>query len=510
MNNLQKIAIITIPLMVMVFADNPNPFWTDPDVVIDSARDYQDISVATRRSNGEIFVAVSGKFFQDTTRYGIRVYRSLDGMNWSQYLWGWIPNGHLRNPSITIFTAQDSEYLYMAYENYDTVAQELNIYGYRRNLTSQAEIWSNISAITNLLEFNPDICDNNLLFPNNPLLFCTFFSYDSVCFLRSTNYGINWSQRAIIGNAGLFALFLLTEYGPDCAFGLYSSLDSTFVGVTWTYFDGSTFRIKFRQNTQNGLVSHWRPTYNFPLPAHKVDYFPSLQMAHGYPSAVIMFVRYDTLSDNADLCRFVSNDGGNSWNCLLHYDSEWATMVPYSIGVDDSLGYYHLVYQDQGGGLRYEKARYDSSWYNWSPFTYIGIISGSFDYPFPRVGVRNGEPYVCWEDGTSLIHKLKFDAKWLQTGIKEQKSSSVPNPITITPNPAKGAFIVNYPVKNPGRVKINLYDITGRLVASLFESDVRAGKHQTKVETNNLSAGVYFVVVSTPDRNFSERVVVVR
>ncbi|MEO0093000.1 MAG: hypothetical protein ABIK67_01920 [candidate division WOR-3 bacterium] len=166
MYNRQKIILSLIVLMAIMFGQGP--FWIDPDVVIDSARDYQAISVATRRSNGEVFVAVSGKFFEDTTRYGIKVYRSLDGMNWSQYLWWSISQGNVFNPSMTVFTAQDSEFLYVAFENWDTVANERNIRAYRRNLALSSGLYRDISIISGVTEKDPSLCTSNPAHPNSP------------------------------------------------------------------------------------------------------------------------------------------------------------------------------------------------------------------------------------------------------------------------------------------------------------------------------------------------------
>ncbi|MEO0143282.1 MAG: hypothetical protein ABIL15_08020, partial [candidate division WOR-3 bacterium] len=201
MNKIQKISIITIALMAIVYADNPGPLWTDPDVVIDSALDYQDVSVATRRSNGEIFVAVSGKFFQDTTHYGIKVYRSLDGMNWSQFLWFSISQGNLYNPSMAIFTAQDSEFLYVAYEHWDTVANEINIRAYRRNLALSSGLFRDISVIAGVPERDPSLCTSSPAHPNSPWLFCAFESGDSIAFARSADYGLTWTDRQNISSA---------------------------------------------------------------------------------------------------------------------------------------------------------------------------------------------------------------------------------------------------------------------------------------------------------------------
>lgn len=506
MNNLQKITISLIALLAIMFGDAPGPLWTNPDIVIDSAYDFGAISVATRHSNGEIFVAASVRD-SSSVNYGIKVWRSLDGINWSLYQFFSTTTHNMYNPSISIFTA-DSEYLFVAFDLQDIATLEHNVRALRRAFASPSGVFLNISTVTGVAEYNPDICDNNLL-QSNPLLFCTFLYNDSICFVRSTDKGTTWTQRVTFGFPGYYL-----NQDPDCAFGLYSSLDSTSVGVAWQCIDYNTdTKILFRKNTYNGLAAHWLPIQTFDTPAGNFDNFPALQMAHGYPSAVIMFVRKDTSTtpDAAHLYRYVSNDGAETWNVYQHYISSYASNVPEGLAVDNYLGYYHLAYRDQSGSMRYQNARYDSAAATtWSSSVYFSSGNAWADDDFPAVGVRDGQPYVAWADYHAPIFKLKFDAAWLQTAVKEHQSKTLANPITISPNPAKGTFYINYSVANAGRVRITLYDALGRLAVDIFDDYIDSGQHQTKVESKNLAAGVYFISVEFPTGTWTKRVLLVK
>lgn len=480
--------------------------WTDPDIVIDSAYDYQDVSVATRRSNGEIFIAASVKPTSDS-RYWIYVYHSPDGINWQSFVTFGMSNGDCFNPSLNIFTA-DSEYLILAYERYDTTNGERNVRTYRRAFGSSSGTSAAISAYAGVAERDPSLCNSELQFPSNPWLYCAFVSGDSIGFARSMDYGSTWTHRQIIAEGG--ASF---DYGyPSCAFGWHSSPDSMFLGVAWQYLADSKREIRFRKNTINGSPGYWHPTINFSCPQNMLDIYPNLQMTHGgYPSAVMTFVRVDTVGvDNADLYRFVTSNGGATWSDALPiYDATYAGMVAHSLVVDDSLGYYHVAYRGEGGHMFYQKARYDSISLEWSNAISFGF--GSWDsYDFPAVGTRNGEPYVAWADYHAPVFKLKFDAQWLQTAVREQKSASLVNPLSVSPNPAKGVFAVNYPVNRAGTVRIAVYDALGRLAMNVLETDMPSGQYQTKITSENLAAGVYFISVETPEGIWNRRIAILR
>ncbi len=486
---------------------NPVPLWLDDDVIIDSAYDYQAISTATQRSTGEIYLVASRRAGAGET-YKIPCWHSSNGINWSQSF-NITGSADLINPSLNIFTTADSEYLIIAYERVDTATGERDLRAYRQAIGTSTGIFSEISANIGLAEMDPDLCNSDLRYPNNPWLFCAFESDDSIGFVRSVDYGLTWTSRQIIGLGGA----TWNYRDPDCAFGWLSSPDSMFIGVAWQYVNtDGTRQIRFRKNTINGTPGYWRPIDYFTSPENKFDDYPSLQMTHGnYPSAVIMFVRKDTVSqDNADLYRLYTDNGADTWDIASHYNSSWAANVPHSLGIDESFGYYHLIYRDQSGSLRYQKAKYDSTWHAWSPITYVSSGSGWSDNDFPVVGVVNNQPYVCWVDYHSPIFKLKFNAEWLQTGIKEQKSSLLVNPIIITPNPSYGNIKISYNVKQKGSNKISIHNACGRLVKNLVNNDVTIGEHTISLNCQSIPAGVYFVSLETLDGNFRQRVTIAK
>jgi hypothetical protein len=81
--------------------------------------------------------------------------------------------------------------------------------------------------------------------------------------------------------------------------------------------------------------------------------------------------------------------------------------------------------------------------------------------------------------------------------------------LSVTPNPARGAFTVRYDVpgkwgqsqplrsqtevQSPFSLCLGIYDASGRLVRSLHEGDVAPGRYEVKLPSGVLPAGVYFV-----------------
>jgi len=65
--------------------------------------------------------------------------------------------------------------------------------------------------------------------------------------------------------------------------------------------------------------------------------------------------------------------------------------------------------------------------------------------------------------------------------------------LSVSPNPARGAFSVRYDVPSQSRVSVGVYDAGGRLVRSLSEGDATPGRYEARLSSGVLTAGVYFV-----------------
>src|SRR5690554_449660 len=82
------------------------------------------------------------------------------------------------------------------------------------------------------------------------------------------------------------------------------------------------------------------------------------------------------------------------------------------------------------------------------------------------------------------------------------------NYIKVFPNPAADNLTLNYSLKTTGELKVDLLDISGRLVESVFEGDRPAGEHTQNIQVNNLSPGIYFVRLSVNGGQITRKLVV--
>jgi hypothetical protein len=79
--------------------------------------------------------------------------------------------------------------------------------------------------------------------------------------------------------------------------------------------------------------------------------------------------------------------------------------------------------------------------------------------------------------------------------------------LSVSPNPARGAFAVRYDVPRQSRVSVGVYDVDGRLVKPLSEGNVAPGRYKAKLLPGILPAGVYFCALTAEGQRFSRKVV---
>jgi hypothetical protein len=97
------------------------------------------------------------------------------------------------------------------------------------------------------------------------------------------------------------------------------------------------------------------------------------------------------------------------------------------------------------------------------------------------------------------------------TGIEENITPNlIQLSLKIIPNIVKSAPIIHYSLPAEEKVSLNLYDISGRHVKTLINEKKQLGNYSLTLNTKTLSAGVYFITLTTDEKQLIERLVVVK
>lgn len=88
--------------------------------------------------------------------------------------------------------------------------------------------------------------------------------------------------------------------------------------------------------------------------------------------------------------------------------------------------------------------------------------------------------------------------------------------VVLAPNPINPRGTMTFTTSRPGPTRVSLFDVRGRLVRVLFESDAApAGYHDVPIDGkddrgNSLASGVYFYRIHAPDGSTSGRLALLK
>ena len=78
------------------------------------------------------------------------------------------------------------------------------------------------------------------------------------------------------------------------------------------------------------------------------------------------------------------------------------------------------------------------------------------------------------------------------------------------PNPFNPSTRIAFAVPQASRVRIEIYDLVGRKIATLIDGDLEAGTHSVEFDAARFSSGVYFYTFVTPDRVMTRKMMLLK
>ncbi len=148
--------------------------------------------------------------------------------------------------------------------------------------------------------------------------------------------------------------------------------------------------------------------------------------------------------------------------------------------------------------------------YDWSTCTSIG--------PFD---IQPGQSYRCafaFLGGTSLAEfQAHADSaqSWYDGNVGLLEGEGLTRPRTevnlvCSPNPFQRAVTISFNLPIPGRVLAQVFDVSGRTVATLANAELPAGRTQAVWSPAKLSSGVYLLKLQLPDGSVTEKLMLLR
>lgn len=146
------------------------------------------------------------------------------------------------------------------------------------------------------------------------------------------------------------------------------------------------------------------------------------------------------------------------------------------------------------------------------------IIGWWWDFGDGNGSIAQNPVYTYTHPGTylvclTIITSDSCYSSWCDTLTVHP--TGIDDPITrfgfnITPNPARDQVTMDISLDVSSEVRIDAVDISGRTVGTIFNGTLQAGSNNLQWNVSSLSEGVYFVKLSSPAREVTKKVVVIR
>ena len=141
--------------------------------------------------------------------------------------------------------------------------------------------------------------------------------------------------------------------------------------------------------------------------------------------------------------------------------------------------------------------------HNGSSFTNVGHIPDIFTY-----GVCTGEDntvYLASTSGGLYVYQY--------SGVIESKNILLPREYQLYqnyPNPFNPVTTIGYDIKEDARVRLNIYNVSGRLIETLADEHHQAGHYKTKWDASKYSSGIYIYRLEYGDKHISRKMLLLK
>ena len=114
-------------------------------------------------------------------------------------------------------------------------------------------------------------------------------------------------------------------------------------------------------------------------------------------------------------------------------------------------------------------------------------------------------------EGTGGNGVAMFDAPYsTYTGISGNTNGNNDRLFGAYPNPCKDFTMIDFDLKTPGKVKIELYDIYGQVVGILKDQYFTAGKHKIEFDISKYPSGTYIYEFHTSSCSVSGKLIIIK
>ncbi|MCK5765532.1 MAG: T9SS type A sorting domain-containing protein [Bacteroidales bacterium] len=327
---------------------------------------------------------------------------------------------------------------------------------------------------------------------------------------RTTDGGNSWDQSYIGGGEWIGDIFFVNE-NKGWAYGSNGTLKVTQDGgISWTsqaigtsnyvavvfFVDENVGWAAGGYGGGNGFIHYtsdggntWTPQTPAQNDHFQAGYFTSDK--NGWLTGVTCSVHKTT-------------DGGLTWTVVSQLDHDYMDKL---LMEDDDIGWlaarnhFGSSPGEDGRGFIYKTEDGGNTWdLKWTgPYIKSGISDLSFQEP--------GKIWACGSQNTIL--------EWVTEPIGFREIVIEPSKLQVYPNPFCSEVNFTYTLDKPAKISMNIYDISGHLVASLIKREQNEGSYNISWDCRNekggeIGEGIYLCTFQADNKVWTEKIIKVK
>lgn len=124
----------------------------------------------------------------------------------------------------------------------------------------------------------------------------------------------------------------------------------------------------------------------------------------------------------------------------------------------------------------------------------IGATGGFFKSDGVSISFSTGELVTGAFEGETIKLIQGFSNNYSQVPTSVENQDEFPNRFSLSqnfPNPFNPSTVIRYQVPVTSVVQLEVFDMLGRRVATLVNSQIPAGLHEIRMDARHLASGIY-------------------
>jgi len=257
----------------------------------------------------------------------------------------------------------------------------------------------------------------------------------------------------------------------------------------------------------------------FLMPALRFSNMVPWTEGQGYQvkieSEEVVVLNYPPEQDNAALS-YIEEEIGKHWRVPVNSGVNMSVLINDITGLNpapgDKIAVFNTSNELVGVGNIDDKRCGLTVWGD-DPST--TVIDGAKGREALRLSYWDSDLGLEYNLNTTAIHcgnGLIYETDGF-TALDAAVQAAIPDNFYLSqnyPNPFNNVTKLTFGLTEAGIVKLNVYDLSGRLVKTLIDGEMQAGHHSVMLNAENLSAGIYMIKLKSAGFNSARKTVLVK